>query len=274
MMVSKSGFYSWKKRMINPSKTIRRRIESLKLFQEYHDKFPSHGYKWLNAKIKLDLGVYMSDVYAHRCCMYSGIKSKAKKCNYSRPGERFKIFDNIVLASLNINKPMEVIVSDMTAFWANKTYYELTLYMDLFNNEIVSYGLSSRRGDRNSYFDGLEKLIDKKERMGSLNMILHTDQGSVYSSKSYNELLPFYHITHSMSRAGTPTDNGAMEAINGWIKEELFIDFKINEVENVFNQIEDYIHFFNYERPASSLKYETPIQFKEKYLKNCRNSVY
>lgn len=46
-------------------------------------------------------------------------------------------------------------------------------------------------------------------------MILHTDRESVYSSKSFNELLPLYNITHSMSRAGTSTDNGAMEYING-----------------------------------------------------------
>ena len=29
-----------------------------------------------------------------------------------------------------------------------------------------------------------------------------------------------------MSRAGTPTDNPVNESLNGWIKEELFIDFK------------------------------------------------
>ncbi len=34
--------------------------------------------------------------------------------------------------------------------------------------------------------------------------------------------LPMYNIIRSMSRAGTPTDNAAMEAINGWVKAELF----------------------------------------------------
>ena len=130
---------------------------------------------------------------------------------------------------MDVNKPFQVVVSDMTAFWVNDTYYELTLYMDLFNNEIVSYGLSSVRGDRNTYIDGLEKLMQMKKEYKDLETILHTDQGSVYSSKSYNELLLLYHITHSMSRAGTPTDNAAMEAINGWLKEELFNDFKIKD---------------------------------------------
>ena len=71
-----------------------------------------------------------------------------------------------------------------------------------------------------------------------------------------------------MSRAGTPTDNGAMEAINGWLKEELFLDFKINETDNIEKAINDYIHYFNYERPACALNYLTPIQYKVKYLLN------
>ena len=68
-------------------------------------------------------------------------------------------------------------------------------------------------------------------------LILHSDQGSVYASKSYNELLPMYNIVRSMSRAGTPTDNAAMEAINGWIKAELFTDFHITSPENVSRTI-------------------------------------
>ena len=37
--------------------------------------------------------------------------------------------------------------------------------------------------------------------------IIHTDQGSVYSSKAYNELIKDTNIVRSMSRAGKPTDN-------------------------------------------------------------------
>ena len=55
------------------------------------------------------------------------------------------------------------------------------------------------------------------ERVSIGRRVFARDQGSVYSSESFDELLPQYRITHSMSRAGTPTDNGAMEAINGWM---------------------------------------------------------
>ena len=142
-------------------------------------------------------------------------------------------------------------------------YYELTLYMDLWNNEIVSHSLSSKRGDRITYISGLEDLIERKQQHPEYQMILHSDQGSVYASKAFNELLPMYGITRSMSRAGTPTDNAAMEAINGWIKAELFMDLHVTGEKPVQNEIDDYIHFFNELRPAYSLNYLTPKQYRE-----------
>ena len=246
---------------ISPKKL--QRNHDIELFRQYHLKYPTHGYRWLNAKIKLDLGLVMSDNYAQRCCAFAGISSISKRCKYAKPGRKYKIYPNLLLADLAINHPFQVVVSDMTAFWVNKDYYELTLYMDLFNNEIIAYDVSTTKGDRTTYINGLAELIEKKKEYKDLMMILHTNQGSVYSSKSFNELLPLYNITHSMSRAGTPTDNGAMESINGWLKEELFNDFKIKEKEDSIQCIEDYIIFFNEQRPSYSLNYLTPKQFKE-----------
>ncbi len=138
--------------------------------------------------------------------------------------------------------------------------------MDLYNNEIVAYALSNKKGDPQTYHNALLDVLKKKEEYSGFETVLHTDQGSVYCSKKFNEALPFYNIIHSMSRAGTPTDNGAMEAINGWAKEELFIDLNINQSADVPKQIDEYIHFFNYERPSYVLKYETPNSFKEKNM--------
>lgn len=267
MHVNRSSFYKWRKRLCSPNTKIAQRIIDINLFMEYHKRFPSHGYRWLRAKIELDLGIIFSDNYAHRCCKYAGIKSKAKKLKPRINREKKHVYPNLLTYDLKITAPYTFIVSDMTAFWCRNTYYELTLYMDLFNNEIVAYDLSSKRGDRTTYFNGLEQLIEKKKEYGDLELILHTDQGSVYSSKAFNELLPLYNITHSMSRVGTPTDNAAMEAINGWMKEELFMDFDIIHKDNIPLSIDEYIHFFNYERPAYALGYLTPIQYKQLYSK-------
>ena len=263
MGINRSSFYYWKEHLSNPAVRTKSLVSNIVLFQEYHLKFPSHGYRWLNAKIRLDTGQIMSDPYAHKCCKIAGIKSKAKHYKYKKPGDPFRIFPNLLVAELVINGPLECIVSDMTAFWAHGIYYELTLYMDLWNNEIVAHALSSKRGDRMTYISGLNDLIELKKEHPEYRMILHSDQGSVYASKAFNELLPMYHIDHSMSRAGTPTDNAAMEAINGWIKAELFMDFHVTGEKPVDQEIDEYIVFFNEQRPAYSLGYLTPKQYKE-----------
>lgn len=141
--------------------------------------------------------------------------------------------------------------------------YELTLYMDLWNNEIVSHSLSSKRGDRMTYISGVKDLVALKQQYPQYEMILHSDQGSVYASKAFNDQLPMYSITHSMSRAGTPTDNAAMEAINGWIEAELFMDFYVTGEKPVETEIDEYINFFNKQCRAYSPNYLTPLQYRE-----------
>ena len=52
-----------------------------------------------------------------------------------------------------------------------------------------------------------------------------------------------YNVICSMSRAGTPTDNAAMEAINGWIKAELFTDFHVTGDRDVEEEVDSILSF-------------------------------
>lgn len=72
-------------------------------------------------------------------------------------------------------------------------------------------------------------------------------------------------MAHSLSGAGTPTDNASMGAINGWLKAELFAEFHVTDKESVELEIEEYIKFFNEECPAYALGYMTPKQYREAY---------
>lgn len=237
------------------------------LFKEYHDMYPSHGYRWLNAIIRTDTGLLVSDQYAHKCCKTAGIVSKSRHYRYKKPGDPFKIYPNMLLQGLAVDGPLQCVASDMTAFRFNGIYYELTIFMDLWNNEILAHALSQKKGDRMTYISGLNDLLEIKKQYPELEMVLHTDQGSVYASKSFNELLPLYNIIRSMSRAGTPTDNAAMEAINGWIKAEIFTDFHITSNEKIREEVASYIAFYNERRPAYSLNYLTPKQYREYFTK-------
>lgn len=198
------------------------------------------------------------------CCIYAGIISSGKHYKYVKPGEERIKYKNLINSSWkNLSRPLEVVISDMTSFYVKGKFYELTLYFDAFTKEILSHKLANRRGDTLPYFDGLKDVLNiiKKEELTEPT-VLHTDQGSVYSSISYNELIKDYNIKHSMSRAGTPTDNPVNESLNGWIKEELFLDFNLGKSCDVHQTIKDYVSYYNNERPSYALKYKTPSQFK------------
>ena len=196
MNTHRSSFYAWKKRLSNPSERAKALIDNIMLFREYHVKYPSHGYRWLNAKIRLDTGLVLSPAYTHKCCKIAGIKSRAKHYRYKKPGDTCRVFPNLFMTELRIDRPLQCIVSDMTAFYVKGVYYELTLYMDLWKNEIVSHSLSSKRGDRMTYISGLRDLLELKKQHPECRMILHSDQGAVYASKAFNEQRPAYSLNY------------------------------------------------------------------------------
>ena len=127
MGIQRSSFYNWRHSCMHPSKRRTAFLQNITLFLCYHKKFPSHGYRWLNAKIRLDTGRVMSNPYAHKCCKAVGIKSESRRCHYWKPGARDRVFPNLLMAGLNITGPLQCVVSDMTAFRVKDEYYELKL---------------------------------------------------------------------------------------------------------------------------------------------------
>ena len=107
-------------------------------------------------------------------------------------------------------------------------------------------------------------MLNNKIKRGYKNLetIVHTDQGIIYSSVSFNNIFDSYSITRSMSRAGTPTDNPVIESKNGWIKKEMYIDFDINNYNTVQDFIDDIIYDNNYCRPSYALQYKTPVEYR------------
>lgn len=263
MDVSRSRYYKWLYRKNNSSAKDIRVKEDSKFIINVFNNHKSHGYRWLTHYINNRYGTKYNENYVFKILQYNFLRSKSKHYQWQRPLEEHETYKNLIWNNCDkIDKTYEVVVSDMTRFYIKGKVYELTFCIDVFNNEILTYGLASREDSINSYYDGLGLLLNKLKKEQTSLSILHTDQGSVYSSKSYNALLSTNSIQHSMSRAGTPTDYPANESLNGWIKEGLLIDFDLKNSDNVQETIGQYVHYYNYIRPAYALNYKTPIQYK------------
>ena len=266
MGVSKSGYYKWKNRQGVLNRYEQDRQLLTKLLSEQHKKHPSHGYHMLADDVFQATGWIFSHNLAHKCCKYAGIQSKARKYRYKKKDDEENVeFPNEVNGNWNATGPTQIVVSDMTVIKNKGRNWEWTLLVDTFNNEILAHQATPVQGDTKPYYhclEALKKLAGKKNEEQTPQVVLHTDQGSIYSSQAFRQAHEHYNILRSMSKVGTPTDNAIIEALNGWIKEELYLDFGLETAEDVPELLDEYVLYFNNRRPAAALGYKSPVQYK------------
>lgn len=274
--VSRSGYYGWRKRTDAPP-ADRQRI--LDMVRECHEAHPSHGYRWVHAWIaQHNEDVRVSPDYVRKAFSYLGIRSETKHKAKESQRKLKDPYPNLVFSTWDaVDRPRQVIVSDMTAFhgaWGS--YWELTLCFDVFTKQVVGRGLVRQRGWSGQYYEARDQMLEKVAEHARSRIegaeggvtIFHTDQGSVYTSMAYNELIRESNVVRSCSRAGKPTDNPVNESLNGWIKEELFVDFGLAECDpaDVPALVDAYIEYYNRERPCYSLGYMTPDAFYDAFM--------
>ena len=119
MDINRSGYYKWKYRKAHPSARHIQRMKDVEFIKEESDKHKAHGYRWLAAFLQRKYGVIMSPEYIYRCRKYAGVICESKHYKWKKPGENSYIYDNLIWNNWNASKPLEIIVSDMTSFYAN-----------------------------------------------------------------------------------------------------------------------------------------------------------
>lgn len=115
----------------------------------------------------------------------------------------------------------------------------------------------------------LERAVGQLEEGSGEISVFRTDQGSVYTSVAFNEIIREVGIVHSCSRAGKPTDNHVNESLNGWIKEELLADFHFADAKSfreAHKTVGNYVDWYNSESPCWSLGYMTSDAFYEAFM--------
>lgn len=264
--MSRSGYYKWLKAKDTLNRYEINRKDLGELIKGIHKRKPSYGYHRIRKIIVNETGWIVSDNLVHKVCKILKIKSKAKHYKYKTPGEESVKYENIIGYNWNTSRPFEKIVSDTTSFYFKKKKYDWTFYLDVFNNEIVGSDVRDSLNGNGviNHREALNNMLNSKIKRGyeNLETIVHTDQGTVYSSVSFNNIFNSFNITRSMSRAGTTTDNPIIESKNGWIKSEMYIDFDINNYTTVQEFIDDIIYDNNNIRPSYALQYKTPIEYR------------
>lgn len=259
--VSRSGYYKWLRRSGQPNRYERSQGILDHYVRDIHAHFPSMGYRQVRDTLLLQTGWKLCDLSVWQSMRRLGIKGYMRKSRYAgSPGHERKDIPNLLNRQFYADKPLRKVVSDITYIKHRGQWFYLVCFLDLFNNEIVSWQLS-QSFDNTFVIQAARHLLEKAKCTGS-PVLLHSDQGNQYISAGYQALLREYNAVQSMSRAGAPRDNAVIESFFGRFKDVLRFQFRYWLAGDLNAVITDTIHFFNCIRPIRKLNGKPPVQFR------------
>jgi transposase InsO family protein len=170
---------------------------------------------------------------------------------------RFRKHKNVV-SGLEITRPEQIWVSDITYVGTRANPSYLALVTDAYSKQIMGYNVSDSLAVDGSV-QALEMAL-KNRRYEHEPLIHHSDRGLQYCANDYQSLLANNGIKASMTEKYDPYENAIAERINGILKQEFEIARNIKEITLKKQLIESAIEIYNNFRPHLSNHMLTPNQ--------------
>jgi transposase InsO family protein len=221
-----------------------------KIVKLYHVNDGIPGYRMMRDYLKLE-GIIYSYPTIYKYMKELGLRSivRPKKPGYVR-GSIGKVFPNLLNGNFNIDLPNKVWATDFTYLLHSNgtTRYNCTI-IDLYERCVVAT-LNGKNITSQLAIDTLK--IALKSHKPEKGLILHSDQGSQYTSREFREYCKKNHVQQSMSRGGCPYDNAPMERFYNTFKNEFFNIYSFNSEQELDNRTYDFIYGkYNHIRPHS-----------------------
>ena len=173
---------------------------------------------------------------------------------------------NLLKRRFRLARPNEILLTDVSylKYSTNKTEY-FSCIKDAVTGRIVNH-VTSSANDLNLATDTIA-CLDSTE-----NTLFHSDQGTLYFNDEFQNKLKELGYEQSMSRRGNCWDNSSQESYFGHMKDEC--DFsKCSTPEDVKKKVDEYIYYYNYERPQWTRNKMTPVDY-ENYLNSMSDGEY
>lgn len=171
------------------------------------------------------------------------------------------IVPNLLNREFKQGIPGKVLLTDITYLrYKNGKKAYLSTIKDSSTNEILAHYVSDNLR-LNIVLNTLKKLTLNKTLKLHSEAILHSDQGVHYTSPNFQSIVKKLGLKQSMSRRGNCWDNAPQESFFGHFKDEVILN-NCSTLEQVRNEIDDYMDYYNNDRYQWNLNKMTPVQYR------------
>ena len=246
--------------IINGIRAIGSTYNLLRAYRQNINYVNAGGVKVLMHLLRRDYGFYINHKKIYRLCMENNLllpKNK-KKFNINR-----KISQN-----RRINSPNKLWQFDIKTGYIhgeNKHFYFLAI-IDVFNKEIKGYHLGY-----NCKANDLKITIEEAIREHGPNLdelVIRSDNGPQMTSNQLYHYLEDIGLEHEFIPVRCPNKNAYIESFFS-IYETQFLQVRyFKSLKEAYSHTFHFVDFYNNERLHSSLKYRSPKEFTELFMRN------
>lgn len=272
--VSRSGYYRW----LHASETRRKQDESdRKDFEIILKAYYFRGYKKGARSIYMrllhqDPPIRMNVKKIRRIMKKFGLSCPIRKANPTRRIQAAlktsNVAENLVQRRFEEFGPRTILLTDITYIPYSGGRCYLSTILDAYTKQVLAY-VPSDSLEVDFVLDTVNLLIENHKISMATETIIHSDQGSHYTSIKFIQLVKDSGLRQSMSRRGNCWDNAPQESFFGHMKDEL--DFtQCTSFEDVKAIIDDWMDYYNNDRYQWDLAKLSPNE----YYKYCITGEY
>lgn len=219
---------------------------------ELFTKYPFYGVEKMTAHL-CRLGHPVNIKRIRRLMRKMGLEAVYPKPNLSRPHPQHRVYPYL-LRGLNITHPNQVWCTDITYIRLTSGFVYLVAIMDWFSRYVLSWELSISL-DAEFCLSALDRALQQASPK-----IFNSDQGSQFTSLAFTGKLLSAGIAISMDGRGRVFDNIFIERLWRTIKYDKVYLSDWQQVGEANAGLDEYITFYNLERPHKSLNNATPAE--------------
>lgn len=262
LSIHPSGFYAWVK---NPlSHRAREDARQTKLLKDaWKDSGKIYGYRKLHDDL-IEQGETSCPNRVARLARLAGIRAQIgyKRKPGSYGGRPSVVADNTLDRQFDVATPDTAWVSDITYIKTYEGFLYLAVVIDLYSRRVIGWATQSRQ-PTDLVLQAL--LMAVWRRKPKRPVLIHTDQGSQYTSRDWAAFLRVHNIEHSMSRRGNCHDNAVAESFFNLLKRERIRRRTYKTREQARQDIFDYIEmFYNPKRKHARNGMLSPVDFENR----------
>ncbi|EAA4852872.1 IS3 family transposase [Salmonella enterica] len=262
--VHPSGFYAWLQQPHSQREQANQMLTG-QIKQFWLESGCVYGYRKIHLDLR-DTGQQCGVNRVWRLMKRAGIKAQVGyRSPRARKGEDSIVAPDRLQRQFNPDAPDERWVTDITYIRTHEGWLYLAVVVDLFSRKVIGWSMQPRM-TKEIVLNAL--LMALWRRNPQKAVLVHSDQGSQYTSYEWQSFLKSHGLEGSMSRRGNCHDNAVAESFFQLLRRERIKKKIYGTREEARSDIFDYIEmFYNSKRRHGSSDKMPPTEYENRYYR-------